>query len=282
MVKDKILLFGGSGFLGSRILKLNKNIISPIHTKVDLTKIEAVYKYIEEKQPSKIIYTAGISKLDFSEKNRSITDNLNYKIPNLLSKFASKNNIIFYYISTDAVFDGYKLKSKFSEKDKTNAISVYGRSKEKGENAVLSNSNANSVIRVINLFGIGNKDNFLQKMIDTLSKNKEFNGITDQINNPLNVNLAAEAILFAISNNLKGIYNLGSIESVSNHNLLIQVAKKYKLDPSLIKKITFKEFMIDKIATRKQNSILITDKFQKASNGKILKNINDSVAYLNL
>ena len=83
--------------------------------------------------PDKIIYCAGISSMDFAQKNKSITNNLNNKIPGLIAKFAAKNNIAFYFISTDAVFDGYKNKFEFTENDKTKAKSIYGISKEKGE-----------------------------------------------------------------------------------------------------------------------------------------------------
>lgn len=282
MDSKKILLFGGSGFLGSTILKEDKQILAPSHPKLDLTNTDDLFNYIYKNEPSHIIYASGITRIDFAQKNKELTNLLNYKIPKQISKFSSKNNINFVYISTDAVFDGYKNKFEFDEGDKKNAISVYGNSKLKGEEAVLSSNNNFSVYRLITLFGLGNKNNFIEKLLNTLSKDDEFYGIRDQINNPLNVDLAAEAILFGIKNNLKGIYNLGALNSDSNYNFLVKVAKKLNLNSNLIKQITFKEFVNEKVAHRKRKSVLITDKFMKISKSNILRDLDDSISYLNL
>ncbi len=281
MPSRKILLFGGSGFLGSTILKIDKKLIAPPRSNIDLNNTQDIYEYIYKLMPEKIIYCAGISSMDFAQKNKTITNNLNYKIPGLLAKFASKNNISFYYISTDAVFDGYKNKFEFTEIDKTKAKSVYGISKEKGEYTVLTFKKTAS-LRIINLFGNGNKENFIQRMIDNLSKNKEFPGIIDQINNPIYVTIAAQSILFAVNNNLQGIYNLGALDSKSNYELLIKAANQLNLNSKLIKKISFNEFLSERISYRKKKSVLITDKFHNASNKSILKNIDNSLSYLNL
>lgn len=282
MYSKKILLFGGSGFLGSSILKKYKKIYSPPHSAVDLEKLDKVFDYIYKKEPESIIYAAGITKIDFAQKNKLITNKINYDIPNKISKFCSENKIKFIYISTNAVFDGYKNKFQFSEFDKPIAKSVYGNSKLFGENAILSNGNNNCVIRVITLFGIGDKSNFLQKMINNLTLGKEFFGIYDQIQNPLNVDIAAESILFATKNNLKGIYNLGSLDYDSNFNFLVNVAKEMSLDYKLIKKISFRDFQVEKFIYRKKKCVLITDKFREVSGDKILKTLNASISYLNL
>lgn len=281
MALKKILIFGGSGFLGSTILKVDNKLVAPPKSKLDLNNTKEIFEYIYKLMPEKIIYCAGISSMDFAQKNKSLTNKLNNKIPGLIAKFTSKNNISFYYISTDAVFDGYKKKFEFTEFDKTRAKSVYGVSKEKGEFSVLKFKKT-TVLRIINLFGNGNNKNFIQRMIDNLSNNKEFPGIIDQINNPLNVKIAANSILFAVNNNLEGIYNLGALNSESNYNLLIKAANQLKLDSKLIKKISFDDFMKGKISYRKKKSVLITNKFHEKSNKNILKTIDDSITYLSL
>jgi dTDP-4-dehydrorhamnose reductase len=281
MNEKKILLFGATGFLGQRILSKNKQILAPKHSSLDLLDLGKVFKYIEQKKPNQIIYAAGITKIDFAQKNKKITHDLNYRIPKQISKFVSKAKVNFTYVSTDAVFDGYKNKFEFSENDKTLAKSVYGISKLRGEEAILANDN-NTVVRLITLFGIGNKNNFLQKMIDSLKSGKEFFGINDQIQNPLNVDIAAEAILYLVENDYEGIYNLGALSSDSNYNFLVKTARKQGLNYKLIREITFDKFMENKIAHRKRKSVLRTDKFSKLSKNKILKTLDDSIAYLNL
>src|SRR5258708_39818493 len=112
MKKQKILLFGGSGFLGSRLLtKLKPNeVVAPTHTELDLLNIENVYKLIDKIQPEVIIYAAGITKIDAAESNKELAFTLNAKIPQKIANFIAPHNILFIYISTDAVFDGYRNK----------------------------------------------------------------------------------------------------------------------------------------------------------------------------
>jgi len=281
MKSQNIILFGGSGFLGSRILSKNKRIISPLHSQLDLLDEKKVYEFLEKSQPVKIIYSAGISRMDFAEKNKTLTNNLNSRIPYLIAKYSNKNDISFIYISSDAVFDGYQKKYKFNEIAKTNAKSTYGISKERGEYNVLSQSNNNTVVRIISLFG-NNQNNFIHEMINNLLNNREFPGIVDQVNNPLNVDLAAKAILFITKHNLKGIYNLGALNADSNYSFLKLAAKELKLNEKLIKKISFEDFFRNKIAPRKKKSILLTEKFSYESNYSILKDLKHSISYLNL
>lgn len=280
MDSQKILLLGGSGFLGSRIVKRNKKIIAPSHKELDLLNIEKVYRFIEKNKPNAIVYCAGISKMDFAQKNKKLTNELNYKTPKLIANYAHKTGTKIIYISTDAVFDGYKNKFEFIEEDKTKSKSIYGISKQKGEESILNYPN-NLVLRVINLFGSDN-ENFFQRMIFNLKSNKEFSGIIDQVNNPLYIEIAVEAVLFSIYKNLQGIYHLGALDSETNYNFLILGAREMGLNTKLIKQIKFDEYIKDKIAPRKKKSVLISNKFHDESQKKILKNIKGSLTYLNL
>lgn len=278
-MNHKILLFGGSGFLGSHLkdeLKTYK-LFSPNRNTVNLLDINKLLKYLERLRPDLIIYSAGITKIDLAEKNKTLTNKLNFEIPKKISQFAFTNDSKVIYISTDAVFDGYRRKFEFTEKDRTFAKSAYGKSKLLGEDTVLSRNSKNLVLRAITYFGGNNENNFANAMIKNLKANKPYLGIYDQIQNPLSILIGTKAVKFSIENDLKGIYNLGSLDSDSNYNFLVKLARKNKLNSDLIKKISFKEFMRDKSGHRKQKSVLLVDKFNEVSNKKILKTINQSI-----
>ena len=150
----KVLIFGGSGLLGSTLQRQfpPKSVIKPTHKELDLLNTVDVLKFIEKKQPTTIIYAAGITKIDEAEKNSLLAFRLNYHIPEIIACHASKMSISLIYISTDAVFDGYANKYRFLETDIPKALSVYGKSKLRGEEAILTTSAKNSVIRLIKLF----------------------------------------------------------------------------------------------------------------------------------
>ncbi len=272
-----LLLLGGSGFLGSKLLGAfpSDKVIAPGHKQLDITQIKKVYAFIETIQPAVILYAAGITSIDFAEANEERTYLLNYRIPEKISKFAARNNIRFVSISTDAVFDEYMNKDQFSETDTPKARTVYGLSKLAGEEAVLGNSSQNCVLRLITLFGTGHpKPNFVALM------KEKFSGVIDQIRNPLYVAIAAEAITFAVKQQLHGIYHLGALDADTNYNFLVKVAKRFMLDSSLIEKITYNDFMKDKRGYRKKNSVLVCNKFVQVSNNSILRTIEDSIELL--
>lgn len=283
MNSKKILLLGGSGFLGSRLKKWfpSNFIFSPTHTELDLLQIRDVHKFIERLQPDGIIYSAGITRIDVAEMNSRLTYLLNYQTPKNISKFVSRKKIPFVYISTDAVFDGYRNKYIFSETDIPKAKSIYGLSKLKGEEAVLEISPNNAIARLITLYGIHpTKQSFVMRMLENLKKNQSFAGVIDQIQNPLQVDIAGKAIAFIVKHKLKGIYHLGALDSDSNYNFLLRIASKFNLNTSLVKKVTFADFMKNKKGHRKKKSILLCEKFATISQNKILEDLDASIQKL--
>lgn len=283
MKKKKILLFGGNGFLGSRLIRsLKPNlVIAPSHSELDLFNIKNVCQKIEKTQPDLIIYASGITKIEESELHKEEAFALNAQVPEEIAKFIYRQNIPLIYISTDAVFDGYVNKYMFNETDLPNPKSTYGKSKLKGEEAVLKNSSNNVVVRLITLFGIDFiKSNFLTGIWKELINNNEVLGIVDQTQNPLSVDIGANAISFIVNQQLQGIYHLGSLDWDTNFNFLVKFAEKFNLDRSLVKKISFSEFTKNKIAHRKKKSVLLSNKFIADSGTEILNTIDDSFSLL--
>src|SRR5207248_322877 len=119
MKARKIVLFGGSGFLGSRLIANfpNYTVIAPTHTDLDLLETDKVFKFLEKNKPDVILYSAGITRIDAAEKDKELSLLLNHQVPKKIAKFVPKSKVPFIYLSTDAVFDGYKIKYQFTEND---------------------------------------------------------------------------------------------------------------------------------------------------------------------
>jgi dTDP-4-dehydrorhamnose reductase len=281
--QQRILIFGGSGFLGSELIYQLKQhiVIAPNHHELDLLDINRVYQKIETTQPDVIIYSAGITKIDAAEANKELAFLLNAKIPEKISSFASKHKIRCIYISTDAVFDGTKRKFIFSESDPPVAKSIYGLSKLLGESAVLSKNSHNTIVRLITLYGIDlAHPNFITKIYYDLKKNKKVYGITDQIQNPLFIKIAAEAISSVINKNLTGIYHLGALDYCTNYHFVVKFAEKLNLNTNLIQKVTYNEFFKEKVTNRRKKSVLTCNKFVDDSKSNILRSYESSIEYM--
>ena len=74
-MNKKILLIGGSGNLGSQIIKsgLYTNIHYPSRKKLDLRNLEGMKKYIRKNNFNIIINCASLARVKDCENNKSLT-----------------------------------------------------------------------------------------------------------------------------------------------------------------------------------------------------------------
>lgn len=100
------------------------------------------------------------------------------------------------YISTDYVFDG-KGNNFFEVDSPKNGLSVYGKTKSKGEDLVTSTLKEYWIIRISQVFG-NNGNNFLKTMLKLAKAGKkELNVVCDQIGSPTyTYDLAKICIIF--------------------------------------------------------------------------------------
>ncbi|MCH2541260.1 MAG: sugar nucleotide-binding protein [Alphaproteobacteria bacterium] len=135
-----IFLTGGRGLFGSVFLKKNKKIkkqiLAPSSSRLDITKKKEISQYLNKYMPKLIIHAAALVGIADCEKNKLLCKRINIEGTRNICSYAKKNNIRFIYISTDYVFDGKK--GNYSENDKPNPKSIYGKSKLSAENIVKS------------------------------------------------------------------------------------------------------------------------------------------------
>lgn len=283
-VKDnkKILLYGGTGFVGSAINNAFKNsytVIAPTHSDLDVTDFFFLRENILHTKPDVIIYASGLASVDKCEQEPQLASLLNTKVPGVIASEAAVLHIPVYYLSTDAVFRGNKKDSPYKETDRLDPFSVYGKTKVAGEEVILKSSAHNSVIRIICPFNAfyARKTDFVRLAIEKLSKHEHFPGITDQTMNPLYLPYLTKALLKLLSVNANGIYHLGATDCDTNFNIVKRLAKELHLDDSLISPITLETFLKNKRALRSKYSLLDVSKFQRKFGEGILNNIDTSL-----
>lgn len=268
MKSRKILLFGASGMVGSRILDLkpeNINFVAPSRKELDLVNSAHFSQYIENHNPDMIVYAAGIVRQDQAEQEQEIATLLNTSAPGLISKIASKNSIPLVYFSTDAVFDGKKSESPYLEEDRKNPVNFYGSTKAKGEDLVLSASNKNLVIRLISVYSgnYGNKIDFARRGLEILLKGMRYDAIEDLYFNPTYVDDAANGFLKSIEKKITGIIHVAAVDQITNYGFLKLIAKEFQLNEGLVRPVKFKNFFKENSAKRGQFTWLDTSKAQK-------------------
>ena len=279
---QKLILYGSTGLLGSRIRELLRDkfkIVGPPHSHLDLTNKKDVLRHLKDVMPDKVIYTAGVTKIDYAQQNPKEAFKMNALVVDFIAKSCAKLNIPVYYISTDAVFDGKTTNRSFKEIDSTEPISIYGKSKLMGERAVLDASGLNCVVRTVMIYSANfpHRKDFARAAYESLSNGMPFAGIIDQEINPTYVDDIVNAISVLIENNAKGIYHVASIDHLKNYQFVVKISEAFGFDKRLIKKTTFDKFFSSKKAPRSKYSTLDTAKFRKRFGENILKTTSKSL-----
>ena len=162
----KILLFGGSGRLGTAMRKAwseRYDIVTPEQGEVTWTK-EGLSDWLAKTKPDFLINTAAYNNVDGAEgEGRQTAFQVNGELPGLLAELAKEFHVPFIHFSTDYVFAGDKPEG-YVETDEPHPVSVYGESKLLGEKNVLEKYPEGSyVIRTSRLYGEPGTGQFAKK-----------------------------------------------------------------------------------------------------------------------
>lgn len=156
MSKERILVTGASGLVGSRFVELAKEyqFSTPQYPDFDITSEESVKKAIEEFNPEWIVNFAAFTDVNAAEAQSGDETGTVWKanvegVKNLCKAFPSKNII---QISTDMVFPGsVENPGPYSENDVTpdshENLTWYGWTKNRAEKVVLAQGG--TVLRII-------------------------------------------------------------------------------------------------------------------------------------
>jgi dTDP-4-dehydrorhamnose reductase len=104
-----VLITGSTGVLGSELVKIFPNSISPSHKEFDICDIDAVRNFFNKHKIDTVIHTAALTTVRGCEENKSLAMQVNVKgTENLVSEFKNSNpDGKFVYVSTACVFDGH-------------------------------------------------------------------------------------------------------------------------------------------------------------------------------
>lgn len=172
------LVTGAGGQLGMELRALLKD--SAVYVdREDLTFTEKdVKQFLERNSFDCIINCAAYTAVDKAEDEPFLADAVNH----LGAKWLAKYGKCIIHISTDYVFDGTHSKP-YLESDLTHPVSVYGRSKFDGEQAVLKSAETAVIIRTAWLYS-AHGNNFLKTMLCLGKEHNHLNVVSDQIGSP--------------------------------------------------------------------------------------------------
>jgi dTDP-4-dehydrorhamnose reductase len=184
-MRPKILLIGKNGQLGDdlhHILPRLGDVIATDREQLDLSRPAAIRKLIRDLHPALIVNAAAYTAVDQAETDEAAARAINSEVPGVMAEEAKKIGAALVHYSTDYVFDGAK-NSPYEENDSPNPISVYGRTKLAGEQAIRASGVNHLIFRTAWVYSTRGK-NFLLTILRLATQREELRIVHDQIGAP--------------------------------------------------------------------------------------------------
>lgn len=256
-MKKRILITGSNGLLGQKLIKQlhnhpdfeliatsrGENRIKQIegfqYHSLDICKSEEVSKLFDQLTPDIVINTAAMTNVDACESDREACWKLNVDAVSYLIQSCEKHQSHLIHISTDFIFDGKN--GPYSEEDKANPLSYYGKSKLASEQLVEKANTNWAILRTVLVYGIVedmSRSNIVLWAKGALEKKQNLKIVNDQFRTPTLAEDLASACVLVAEKGAKGIYNISGKDFMSIYELVKRVAAYYKLDTSTLEEVS--------------------------------------------
>ena len=214
----RILLTGKNGQVGFELqtaLAGVGEVVAFDHAELDLASPDAIRERVREVKPQIIVNAAAYTAVDRAESEPELAMKVNGIAPGILAEEAKRLGSLIVHYSTDYVLDGTK-GEPYTETDSPNPLSVYGRSKLAGDQAIQVSGVSYYIFRTSWVYAARGQ-NFLKTMLRLGAERDELRIVNDQIGAPTWARFIADATARVLSESLRasdqartksGLYNV--------------------------------------------------------------------------
>jgi dTDP-4-dehydrorhamnose reductase len=206
----RVLVTGAGGQLGVELVaaftRAGHAVTAAAHTDLDVGDRDAVLGTITGLRPDAVVHAAAWTAVDDCESDPDRAWRVNALGCRHVADGCRRVSAHLCAVSTDYVFDGASA-DPYTEWDRTNPLSVYGRSKEAGEREVVTLAPGACVVRTSWLAGAGGP-NFVRTMLRLAAGTGEVRVVDDQRGCPTFAADLAPAIVRLVSSRLPGVFHV--------------------------------------------------------------------------
>ncbi|MFN2353818.1 MAG: dTDP-4-dehydrorhamnose reductase [Desulfopila sp.] len=231
----KVLLFGKNGQAGWELQRslapLGEVIALDRHGEEglcgDLSDLDGLRATVRQVRPDCIVNAAAYTAVDRAEVEGKKADLVNCEAPGLMATEAAALGCWLVHYSTDYVFNGTGT-APWRETDAVCPLGQYGKSKARGEQAIIESGCEYLIFRTSWVYG-GRGENFIRTMLNLMTKRDELKVVGDQMGVPTGAELLADVTAHALRRcvagpKLKGVYHLAPGGETSWHDYAVFVA----------------------------------------------------------
>lgn len=229
----KVVVFGGSGQLGSDIVKSFDNVVAPSHNELNLMNNDQQIKdYLTDHKPDVLINCAAYHQVAQCQEHPHLAFKLNCEVLFPMVKMCNMHGTKLVHISTDYVFSGKN--APYHELSKCNPLNVYGESKLSGERYIAAHSKDFIIGRVSSLFGPKGSSNKGPNFIERIKQSTgELTMVSDQYMSPTYTIDCVNLLKQLIKDDVCGMVHLNNSGSCSWYEFASEIVNLYELDLTL-------------------------------------------------
>ncbi|HTW91885.1 MAG TPA: dTDP-4-dehydrorhamnose reductase [bacterium] len=182
----RCLVTGANGMLGTDLVQFlrhqNEEVIGWDLPEHDVTDVEKTINGIHQVGPDVVFHLAARTDVDGCEDDAGGATSVNLQGTWAVALGVEELSRKMVYLSTDYVFDG-RSRRPYRENDATNPLSIYGRTKLMGENAVTRSCRRHFIVRTSWLYGRYGR-NFVDTIREKSQQVPRIEVVSDQVGSP--------------------------------------------------------------------------------------------------
>jgi dTDP-4-dehydrorhamnose reductase len=229
-------------------------VLAADRARLDVADRDAVLQAIISNRPTVVVHAAAWTAVDACEADPDRAFRVNALGARNVAEGAALVDAHLVHLSTDYVFDGTASRP-YREWDRTNPLSVYGRSKLGGEHEARALRPAATVVRTSWVCG-AHGANMVKTVLRLAHDHPELRFVDDQRGCPTFTEDLAGMILRLASARLPGLFHVTNQGETTWYHFARDVLSAAGLDPGRVHPITTAQLQPPRAAPRPANSVL--------------------------